>query len=282
MPTCPKCGSPRIDRFCAQCGAAATIIVDKRYATPTAPPPIGPAAPRTPVKPRKKSNAAATVMMLALLGAGVGLMTTLSVRRQPGPASTVVTPQSTLPDNLANYIRDFELDAELKTVMGRTSLAAVVGTPSVLDDRLARVKEEVDQASNLRDRLAAALRQARLENHWPVEVEQYRFFKPAQMQAAIEAADAYRRHGAEVEQELIQASDRSHRLQSAGENLLAQMQQIRTDLHLIATGQTRSDMVSLREKHAKFVELNAELNGELQNRNEIDSSKANLLPFRLD
>src|SRR6185503_7329857 len=114
----------------------------------------------------------------------------------------------------------------LKLASARASMSVGSVSPSLLDNRLSYVKSQLDEVSNLRERLAAAARQARLEDHWPLRVAGVIFDRPSQLQKAIDSADAYLERGARVEADLVSASEQTRRSQARANRTLARMQQI--------------------------------------------------------
>lgn len=281
MPTCPKCGSPRVDRYCAYCGASA--VHPQAVAAPRQP--VTPARPRTApgvVPPQKKASWAPFVVLLLVVGGVVGALATLVSHR----AEPVVTPVPAFapaaPQRGANaQLNQFEFDADLKLAHARASLTVGSVSPSLLDNRVAHVKSEMDEVLNLRERLAAALRQARLEDHWPLRVAGVIFDRPSQLQKAIDSADAYLHRGSRIEADLVSASEQNRRVQASAQRTIDQMQQIRTDLHLMAVGRTSFDNVAMHDKRAKFAELNADLTQTLRDAPPVDWTKYDLPPFEL-
>src|SRR5947209_8639182 len=150
MPTCPKCGSPRVDRYCAYCGAAA--VHPQAVPAPNRPTPRAgaPVAARGGAPARKKGSWAPALVGLLTMGGIVGMfMAHVSERRAPVAAPAIVS----VPRDVGEYLRQFEADADFKLMSARASLTQASAAPSRLDGRLSQVKSELDEVFNLRERL---------------------------------------------------------------------------------------------------------------------------------
>jgi hypothetical protein len=241
--------------------------------------PVGGPAARGGAPVRKKASWPPLFVLLLVIGGAIGALMTL-VTHRPEPAATPAS--VSVPHAVGNALQQFDSDAYVNLAMAQASVTRGLVSPSQLDTRLAYVKMRRDEVLNLRERLDAAMRQARLEDHWPLRVAGVTFDRPSQLQKAIDSADAYLQRGARVEKDLVSASDQVRHTQAAAERTLAQMQQIRTDVHLMAVGQSPLDTAAVQEKRARFAELNADLTQILRSAPPVDWKKFDLPPFQLN
>jgi hypothetical protein len=169
MPICPKCGNPRVDRYCAKCG--------------TSVPPDKPA-------PRSRSGGRGIVVAIFIFGALLmaGLFFVRSTATHPPFAAPEVQSQYESAVSLQYTELRGEADARLhdaqtrlKTLQDR--VAALHNQQTDWDHRRAEVE-------NLRQRLGTARVMAEEEGRWPVRAAG-RTFDRTQIKDAIDRTEQF-------------------------------------------------------------------------------------------
>ena len=274
MPTCPKCGSPRVDRYCAKCGAETVIEPDERGYIPRTDYVERP-IPATPAKTIKRSGKPrlSVVFTCILIFIAVAVLTFIYTARQSTTTSRNRFPSDPQMDQL---MRDFDLDAGSRITDAEHSLNKLA-TTSMIEVRLSQAKNDFANASATRVRLGSALRQARLEDRWPVRVDGVTFRTPQQLVDAMASCDVYLRKAAAAEQELGRALDQNKKLQSDADGIIDEMKRLRAD----GDGLLTPDRTALRVDQQQIQSLSEALQQKLHNWTDVDWNRAHLDSFYL-
>lgn len=274
MPTCPKCGSPRVDRYCAKCGAETVIEPDERGYVPRTQY-LDRGIPATPAKPIKRSRTpllAVFFTCLLILG-GIGFLALFFAPHGMGPSSRSRFPSD---PEMDRAVRDFDFDAGNRIVVAEQSLDKLA-TTGAIEVRLSQVKTDRANAGATRVRLGSAWRQARLEDRWPVRVDGVTFRNPQQLVDAMGSCDVYLRKAAVAELELQRAMDQNKKLQSDADGIIDEMKRLRAN----GNGLQTPDRTALSVDQQQIRSLSDSLQQKLQNWTDVDWNKAHLESFYL-
>jgi hypothetical protein len=271
MPTCPKCGSPRVGRYCAKCGAESVIEPDERGYLPR-----GDYVERgIPAKPIKRSRGLMMVVAFTCIPILIGIATfaIYFTAHSVTPLSRSRFPSDPQMDQL---MRDFDLDAGSRITDAEHSLNKLATTGNI-ELRLSQAKNDFSNASATRVRLGSALRQARLEDRWPVKVGGVNFRTPQQLVDAMGSCDAYMHKASAAEIELERALDQNKKLQSDADGIVDEMKRLRAD----GDGLQTPDRTALRVDQQQIQSLSEALQQKLHNWTDVDWNKAHLDSFYL-
>jgi hypothetical protein len=190
MPICPKCGSARVERFCAKCGAPAAIapVWGGRMQRQPPPPPVPLARPRC---------GGGGAKFFVLFGLVFGVMFLFNVVR----TSVVLPPKAIMvaPGVPSGRGPRTAVESPRLELCDQVDAKLLDGTRRVLElqDRATAIRngqqeweEQRGAVENLRQRLGQARMVAEEEGRWPVRAAG-RTFGRADMDGAIDRTERY-------------------------------------------------------------------------------------------
>ena len=211
MALCPQCGAARVNRYCAQCGAAILASNSGSQSIPAAP------RQRPPTKPHKSSR------LIILLPLTLALLSYFRLSAHPvrslRPASLAIPS-----DRLADFANAPFLQKE------RDAIRLLENRMLIVQQDVDRLLSERGQVLNLHQRLSQARLQAEYEGRWPTKAAG-RFLERAELKDAIDRSDRWL---VECSRAMTAASEQLHRLSiSVGqaERLLLQMERTTRELN---------------------------------------------------
>jgi hypothetical protein len=262
MALCPQCGASRVNRYCAQCGAAILAANSGSQSVPASP------RQRPAAKPHKSSR------LIILLPLTLVILSYFRLSAHPArslpPASPAIS---------SNRLGDFG---------GASFLQKDRNIIRLLENRMLTVQQDMDrllsergQVLNLHQRLSQARLQAEYEGRWPTKAAG-RFLDRAQLKDAIDHSDRWL---VECSRAMTAASEQLHRLSiSVGqaERLLLQMERTTRDLNsAISPGQGVINQAAIQGYCRELRRLGTDF-GSVVNDPSIRPAHITLEPFDVD
>jgi DNA repair exonuclease SbcCD ATPase subunit len=211
-------------------------------------------------------------LLALILPLGLGIMLLLFIRFHVAVPmrATVMVPDS-LPADAGSLLND----ADAILASAKANLQVFTNTVTGLRSRQATLANQINDVSNLRQRLAVALRQAQYEGRWPIAVSSYRFNQPRDVEAAIEKADQYLQRAAQNQAEILRENAQLDQTQRHAERIVQSMTQVRQQMtYTPAT-------TSLQNDDRQLQTLNVDLQNTLSQLQKIDAGRVDLRPFSL-
>ena len=243
MPICPRCGSKRVDRYCAACG---TVVAP--LATAAAPPA------RSPVRPVAPSGGGKGLVIFCFILAGA--IGTMFFRSQPTVRPPLLAPTPSQDFYGSRSLHQLEEDVESRLAAGRAGVQTLELRIVALRSDLDRWATERDEALSARQRMLQSLRQADYEGRWPTKAAG-RYVDRAGLQEMIRRTDQWMQQYASVS---VAAEARVSKISIAAglaDKLLLAMERIEQDIR--DRGPAAVQQSYLQAQHSNLQQLGVQL-----------------------
>ncbi len=231
MPTCPKCGSTRVDRFCGKCGAATAPTF---YRAVAAPPPVRP-------QPKRKSGLPVLfVLVVGLTGVfGFFSMTAVHVATIRSPIAVNDRTLESSSTEAVNLLRLLDADTDSALRRNAAFIRDLESRAVSCHERQADLANHYKEMINLRFRLQHALTQADDDDRYPVRVAGSWFTRPALLDA-IDRVNRYVRDQESLDASMSGALGTLDRSTTASKERTTDLRNIRVEVsrctRLVNTG----------------------------------------------